>query len=257
MKVAAIQHDIVWEDPAANFARLAPLIADAAAAGRAARRCSPRCSRPGSRWTTERIAEPVDGPSTRVPRRPGARARRLGLRVGARARAGRRRCRRTRLVLAAPDGARAPLRQDPPVHLRRRARALRRGRPTRHRRRRGRPRHACSSATTCASPTSSGRSPPTTDCYVVVANWPATRREHWRTLLRARAIENQAYVVGVNRVGDGRRARLRRRQRGHRPVRRESSREADGAGGDDAVRRRRPRRVADTRAKYPFLNDRR
>lgn len=41
-----------------------------------------------------------------------------------------------------------------------------------------------------------------TDCYVVVANWPAPRREHWRTLLAARAIENQAYVVGANRVGD-------------------------------------------------------
>jgi predicted amidohydrolase len=40
-----------------------------------------------------------------------------------------------------------------------------------------------------------------TDGYVVVANWPDTRREHWRALLRARAIENQAYVIGVNRVG--------------------------------------------------------
>jgi predicted amidohydrolase len=42
-----------------------------------------------------------------------------------------------------------------------------------------------------------------TDLYVVVANWPDRRREHWKTLLRARAIENQAYVAGVNRVGDG------------------------------------------------------
>lgn len=42
-----------------------------------------------------------------------------------------------------------------------------------------------------------------TDLYIVVANWPSTRREHWLTLLRARAIENQAYVVGVNRVGSG------------------------------------------------------
>jgi predicted amidohydrolase len=42
-----------------------------------------------------------------------------------------------------------------------------------------------------------------TDCYVVVANWPAARREHWNTLVRARAIENQAYVVAVNRVGSG------------------------------------------------------
>lgn len=41
----------------------------------------------------------------------------------------------------------------------------------------------------------------TTDCYIVPANWPEARREHWTTLLRARAIENQAYVVGVNRVG--------------------------------------------------------
>ena len=37
---------------------------------------------------------------------------------------------------------------------------------------------------------------------VDIANWPDTRIEHWRTLLKARAIENQCYVVGVNRVGD-------------------------------------------------------
>lgn len=42
-----------------------------------------------------------------------------------------------------------------------------------------------------------------TDCYVVVASWPVARRGHWRALLVARAIENQAYVVGVNRVGAG------------------------------------------------------
>ncbi|MGH1486344.1 MAG: amidohydrolase [Cellvibrionaceae bacterium] len=39
------------------------------------------------------------------------------------------------------------------------------------------------------------------DAMVCVANWPESRREHWRTLLKARAIENQAFVVGVNRVG--------------------------------------------------------
>ena len=37
----------------------------------------------------------------------------------------------------------------------------------------------------------------------MVANWPVTRRRHWVDLLTARAIENQAYVVGVNRVGEG------------------------------------------------------
>jgi len=36
---------------------------------------------------------------------------------------------------------------------------------------------------------------------VVPAQWPARRAEHWRTLLRARAIENQMVVVGCNRVG--------------------------------------------------------
>jgi predicted amidohydrolase len=35
----------------------------------------------------------------------------------------------------------------------------------------------------------------------VIANWPAKRVEHWITLLKARAIENQAYVIGVNRAG--------------------------------------------------------
>ncbi|MFA7541074.1 MAG: amidohydrolase [Lysobacterales bacterium] len=39
------------------------------------------------------------------------------------------------------------------------------------------------------------------DLALFIANWPAPRREPWRTLLRARAIENLAYVVGVNRVG--------------------------------------------------------
>jgi len=37
---------------------------------------------------------------------------------------------------------------------------------------------------------------------IVIANWPSYRVEHWRTLLRARAIENQAYVLGVNRCGN-------------------------------------------------------
>ncbi len=42
-----------------------------------------------------------------------------------------------------------------------------------------------------------------TDVYLVPANWPERRRSHWISLLQARAIENQAYVVGVNRVGSG------------------------------------------------------
>ncbi|MCU0352941.1 MAG: nitrilase family protein [Cytophagales bacterium] len=41
----------------------------------------------------------------------------------------------------------------------------------------------------------------TADCLLYVANWPEARRHHWNTLLTARAIENLAYVIGVNRVG--------------------------------------------------------
>ena len=40
------------------------------------------------------------------------------------------------------------------------------------------------------------------DVLIYVANWPERRIHAWKTLLQARAIENQCYVVGVNRVGD-------------------------------------------------------
>lgn len=40
------------------------------------------------------------------------------------------------------------------------------------------------------------------DLAVYVACWPASRREAWKILLQARAVENQCYVAGVNRVGD-------------------------------------------------------
>ncbi len=40
------------------------------------------------------------------------------------------------------------------------------------------------------------------DLAVFVANWPERRCHAWKTLLQARAIENQSYVVGVNRVGN-------------------------------------------------------
>jgi omega-amidase len=40
------------------------------------------------------------------------------------------------------------------------------------------------------------------DILIYVANWPERRSHAWKTLLCARAIENQCYVIGVNRVGD-------------------------------------------------------
>ena len=91
----------------------------------------------------------------------------------------------------------------------------------------------------------------------MVANWPATRRDHWRTLLRARAIENQAYVVGVNRVGSGGGLDYAGDSAIVLPF-------GAHAGGGRARSTRRSSsttstaaEVAETRAKYPFLTDRR
>src|SRR5206468_9538247 len=47
-----------------------------------------------------------------------------------------------------------------------------------------------------------GEDEPEFDLLIYVANWPEKRSTAWKTLLQARAIENQCYVVGVNRVGD-------------------------------------------------------
>ena len=60
---------------------------------------------------------------------------------------------------------------------------------------------------TSGQPVPSPGKPPGTlepeyDLLVYVANWPERRSHAWKTLLQARAIENQAYVVGVNRVGN-------------------------------------------------------
>ncbi|WP_462251732.1 amidohydrolase [Ferruginibacter sp.] len=43
---------------------------------------------------------------------------------------------------------------------------------------------------------------PEYDVLIYVANWPERRSHAWKTLLCARAIENQCYIIGVNRVGD-------------------------------------------------------
>ena len=42
---------------------------------------------------------------------------------------------------------------------------------------------------------------PVYDCLLYIANWPEARNSAWKSLLPARAIENQAYVLGLNRIG--------------------------------------------------------
>jgi len=94
-----------------------------------------------------------------------------------------------------------------------------------------------------------------TDCYVVVANWPSPRREHWRALARARAIENQAYVVCVNRVGSGDGLDYTGDSAVIDPM--GGVAELEGAEEGLLIADVDPAVVADTRARFPFLVDRR
>ena len=94
----------------------------------------------------------------------------------------------------------------------------------------------------------------TTDLYIVPANWPASRAAHWSTLLEARAIENQAYVMGVNRVGTGGGLVYSGGSRIVGPFGEDIARAGDGETiiyGEVS-----PQHVRDIRARYPFLRDR-
>jgi omega-amidase len=199
MRFGVVQHDIVWEDRDANYARLAPQVARAAGAGAEFVLLSETFSTGFS--MTPGIGEPEDGPSAEFLRTQAARH---GVWVAGS-------CPEiapgsdlpfNSFVLAGPDGT---------VHRYRKLHPFTHGGEAERFR--------------------AGEAPVTvevgglritpfvcydlrfadvfwtaaehTDVYLVTANWPAGRRHHWTTLLRARAVENQAYVVACNRVGTG------------------------------------------------------
>lgn len=95
---------------------------------------------------------------------------------------------------------------------------------------------------------------PDTDLYVIPANWPESRREHWLALLRARAIENQAYVAGCNRVGVGGGLTYSGDSRIIDPL----GRVVAGAGSSACIISADvdPVRVREVRERFPFLADR-
>ena len=95
-----------------------------------------------------------------------------------------------------------------------------------------------------------------TDLYIVPANWPAKRASHWRALLVARAIENQAYVVGVNRVGSGGGLDYSGDSLIIDPL---GNILADGVGGAEQILTAdiAPDVVVKVRERFPFLADRR
>ena len=200
MRIAAFQSDIVWEDPDANFARLRPWIR-AAAAAQAHLLLLPEMYACGFSMATDKIREPVDGPSTRFLRQQAAEH---GLWIGGslpEIAAGSERPANT-FLLAGPRGETVRYRKIHPFSYA------------------GEDRHYEAGTEFVTAEIEGLRctlfvcydlrfadefwaTAPRTDAYLVVANWPETRRHHWTSLLTARAIENQAYVVGVNRVGRG------------------------------------------------------
>jgi predicted amidohydrolase len=90
------------------------------------------------------------------------------------------------------------------------------------------------------------------ELIVVIANWPSPRIEHWRTLLKARAIENQCVVVGVNRVGEDPKASYPGRSAVFGPMGEpllDMNDEPTGAVEIDVDH------VRETRERFGFLND--
>jgi omega-amidase len=204
VRVAAIQHDIVWNDRAANFARLAPMIDAAAGAGAGVVLLTETFST-GFAVDVRDLGEPEGGPSSQF---LAAQAAEHGIWVGGT-------CPEippdaptddqrphNSFVLTGPDGT---------THRYRKIHPFSYG---------GEEKHFRAGDELITVDIAGLRISPlvcydlrfadefwqladATDLYLVPANWPEKRRLHWTALLQARAIENQAYVVGVNRVGEG------------------------------------------------------
>lgn len=199
MKVAAIQHDITWEDAERTREHVRPLIADAAARG-AELIVLTEMFATGFSMHPDRIAEDEGGPNERFLIEQAAEFNvHVIASIAQRGADGRY---RNNAVLAGRNGSVARYAKIHPFSYA------------------GEDRHYRPGTDFLTVTVEDLRVSvfvcydlrfadefwalaPDTDLYAVVANWPEARREHWRALLRARAIENQAYVVGVNRVGVG------------------------------------------------------
>ena len=204
MRIAAVQHDIVWNDRDANFARLAPMVA-AAAAGGAGLVLLTEMFSTGFVVDGSIHVEPEGGPSAQF---LAAQAAEHGVwvcgscpEIPAASDPNDKRPANS-FVLAGPDGT---------VHRYHKIHPFSYG---------GEADHFRAGDALVQLEIEGVRVSPlvcydlrfadefwqlaaTTDVFLVPANWPEGRRNHWMSLLQARAIENQAYVVGCNRVGEG------------------------------------------------------
>ena len=198
MKVALLQLDVAWEDVPANHARASRLLGHAAALG-ARLAILPEMFATGFSMDGRRIAQPEGGPTETFLR---GQAAALGLHVLAGVAESAEPLPENRALLVSPDGG---VRRYTKIHPFSFA---------------GEEKVMGSGADAVTWDVEGLRVTPLvcydlrfpepfrlaaeeTDLYAVVANWPERRRHHWSLLLRARAVENLAFVAGVNRVGEG------------------------------------------------------
>jgi len=88
----------------------------------------------------------------------------------------------------------------------------------------------------------------------VLANWPGSRKDHWETLLKARAIENQCFVIGVNRTGkDGNGIRYSGASHVYSPLGNDIC--IGGTKEQFIVCEIDPEEVMKVRSQFPFLED--
>ncbi len=252
MKIAALQHDIVWENRDANLARLEPQVTAAAGAGaRLVILCEVFAT--GFSMDSSRTSEPIDGPTVRWMKE---RAAEHGIWIaGSLPLQGEEGPLPTNsLLVIGADGV--TFRYDK-LHPFTYAGEHERFVPGRD------PRVIVSiegvrlGLTVCYDLRFADQywaMAPNVDAYIVIANWPSSRRHHWRKLIDARAIENQAYVIGVNRVGKGGGLEYSGDSRIVSP----SGELLASAAHDETMLLANidPEFVRATRAKFPFLQDR-
>jgi predicted amidohydrolase len=254
VRVAAVQHDIVWEDAPATQARVVPLIA-AAAAAQAQLIVLSEMYATGFSMRPDRIGEDEGGPNEQFLLEQAAEhGAHLIASIAQRGADG---AYRNNAIVAAPDGT---------VH--RYAKIHPFSYAGEHERYVAGDRFLTldiegvrTSVFVCYDLRFADEfwaRALDTDLYVVPANWPEPRREHWRALLRARAIENQAYVVGVNRVGTAGTAKPVQHLGDSAIIDPLGRTLAEASMGETVlIADVDPAEVAEVRATLPFLADRR
>ena len=250
MKIALLQTDIAWEDVPENHRRAAARLAEAASGG-ARLAILPEMFNTGFSMNSRRIAQPPGGPSEAFLR---DQAKALNLWILASIPESGEPAPRNMALLVSPEGAVTRYAKIHPFSYA------------------GEHEHYAAGERVVTADVEGLRVTPfvcydlrfpepfrtaaaDTDLYAVVANWPDERREHWRTLLRARAIENQAYVAGVNRVGDGGRLHYAGDSAAISPL---GETLAEGDSHEQVLSfDAEPEAVGKLRARFPALDDRR